>query len=77
MTNYVAVGGQNLLPDRQKVSTYISAFYEYKIFIITLAILLAVISTYPGIKVLSFKAIFLHIELKHVYLKEAVVRGYD
>jgi hypothetical protein len=41
-----------------------------------LAILLAVICTYPGIKVLSFKVLFLHIELKHVYLKEAVVRGY-
>jgi hypothetical protein len=72
----VAVGSQNLLPDRQKVSTYISAFYEYKIFTITLAILLAVICTYPGIKVLSFKALFIHIELKHVYLKEAVERGY-
>jgi hypothetical protein len=72
----VAEGNQNLLPDRQKVSTYISAFYEYKIFAITLAILLAFICTYPGIKVLSFKALFIHIELKHVYLKEAVVRGY-
>jgi hypothetical protein len=72
----VAVGNQNLLPDRQKVSTFISAFYEYKIFTITLAILLAVICTYPCIKVLSFKALFPHIEMKHVYLKEAEVRGY-
>jgi hypothetical protein len=64
------------MPDKQKVSTYISAFYEYKIFTITLARLLAVICTYPGITVLSFKALFLHIELKYVYLKEAVVRGY-
>jgi hypothetical protein len=76
MTNEEAVGSQNLLPDRQKVSTYISAFYEYKTFTIILAILLAVICTYPGIKVLSFSALFLHIELKHVYLKEAEVRGY-
>jgi sensor domain CHASE-containing protein len=69
----VAVGSQNLLPNRQKVSTYISIFYKYKILTITLAILLAVICTYPGIKVLSIKALFLHIELKHVNLKEAVV----
>jgi hypothetical protein len=72
----VAGGSQNFLPDRLKVSTYISAFYKYKIFTITLAILLAVICTYHGIKVLSFKTLLLHIELKHVYLKEAVVRGY-
>jgi hypothetical protein len=52
------------------------SIYEYKIFTITLAILLAVICTHPDIKVLSFKALFFHIELKHVYLKEAVVRGY-
>jgi hypothetical protein len=76
MTNYGAVGSHNLLPDRQKVSTYISALYKYKIFTITLAIVLAVICTHPGIKALSFKALFLHIELKHVYLKEAVERGY-
>jgi hypothetical protein len=37
MTNSWAVGSQNLLPDRQKVSTYISAFYEYNIFTFTLA----------------------------------------
>jgi hypothetical protein len=70
------VGSQNLLLDRQKVSTYISACNADKIFTITLAILLAVICTYPANKVLSFKALFLHVELKHVYLKEAVLRGY-
>jgi hypothetical protein len=38
--------------------------------------LVAIIRTYPGSEVLSFKSSFIHIELKHVYLKETVVRGY-
>jgi hypothetical protein len=63
-------------PARQAESKhlqYISAFYEYNIFTFTLATLLAVIFTYPGSEVLSFKSSFLYIELKHVYLKEAEV----
>jgi hypothetical protein len=55
MTNLLAVDSQNLLPDRQKVSPYITAFYKYSIFTFTLEILLAVICTDPGSKVLSFK----------------------
>jgi hypothetical protein len=51
------------------------AFYENNLFTFTLAILLAVICTYPAREVLSFKSLFLHIELKHGVLKEAVERG--
>jgi hypothetical protein len=72
----LAVDSQNLLPDRQKVSHYITAFYEYNIFTFTLEILLAVICTDPGSEVLSFKSLFLHIESKRVYLKATVVRIY-
>jgi hypothetical protein len=50
----LVVDSQNLLPDRQKVSPYITAFYQYSIFTFTLEILLAVICTDPGSEVLSF-----------------------
>jgi hypothetical protein len=72
----LAVDSQDLLPDRQKVSPYITAFYEYNIFTFTLEILLAVICTDPGSEVLSFMSSFLHFEPKHVYLKATVVRIY-
>jgi hypothetical protein len=72
----LAIDSQNLLPDRQKVSPYITAFYKYSIFTFTLEILLAVICTDPGSEVLSFTSSFLHIEPKHVYLKSTVVRIY-